>query len=51
MLFHIDPPANSEATATLPFYLAMIVALVLGGILIVQVLLRKASTRRRERST
>jgi hypothetical protein len=51
MLFHIDPPPNSVGTAALPFYLATIVALVLGEILIVQVLLRRASTRRRERST
>jgi len=32
MLFHIDPPPNAAGTTTLPFYLAMIVALVLGGI-------------------
>jgi hypothetical protein len=51
MLFHIDPTQNSAGTTTLPFYLAIIVALVLGEILIVQVLLRKASKGRKERST
>jgi hypothetical protein len=51
MLFHIDPPPNSAGTATLPLYLATIVALVLGGILVVQVLRRRASTGRKERST
>jgi hypothetical protein len=65
MAFHIDPTPSSPATTTLPssagpssagttalqFYLAMIVALVLGGILIVQVLLRRTSKGRKERST
>jgi len=51
MLFHIDPTLNSAGTTTLPFYLAIIVALVLGEILIVQVMLRRAPKGRRERST
>jgi hypothetical protein len=42
---------SSAGTMALPFILAMIVALVLGGILIAQVLLRKASKRPKERST
>jgi len=58
--FHIDPSPSSTGTTTLPssagtttlpFILAIIVALVLGGILIVQVLLRKASKRPKESST
>jgi hypothetical protein len=49
--FHIDPTPSSPGTTTLPFILAMIVALVLGGILMVQVLLRKASKRPKEHST
>jgi hypothetical protein len=60
MAFHIDPSPSptgsatlpsSAGTATLPFYLAMIVALVLGGILVVQVLVRKASKGHKEHST
>ena len=43
--------SSSAGTTALPFYLAMIVALVLGGILIVQVLLRRASKRPKQRST
>jgi hypothetical protein len=51
MAFHIDPPPSSAGTMTLPFYLAIIVALVLGEIVIVQVLLRKASKGRKEHLT
>jgi hypothetical protein len=49
--FHIDPTPSSPGTTALPFILAMIVALVLGGILIVQVLPRRASKRPKESST
>jgi hypothetical protein len=51
MAFHVDPPSSSAGTTTLPFYLAIIVALVLGEIVIVQVLLRKASKGHKEHST
>jgi len=47
MLFHIDP----AGTTMLPFILAMIVALVLGGILIAQVLIRKAPKKPKEPAT
>jgi len=42
---------SSAGTTMLPFILAMIVALVLGGILIAQFLVRKASKRPEERPT
>ena len=51
MLFHIDPSPNSSGTITLPFYLAIIAALILGEIVIAQVLLRKASKGHKEHPT
>jgi hypothetical protein len=51
MLFHIDPATNSAAPTTLPFYLAIFATLLIGEILIVQVLLRRTSKRRKESST
>lgn len=51
MPFHIDPPTTLAGTATLQLYLATILPLVLGGMLIVLVLLRKTYTGRKERST
>jgi len=51
MVFHVDPVVNSAGTAMPLFYLAIIVALVLGEILTIQLLLRKASKARKENST
>jgi hypothetical protein len=48
--FHIDP-ANSTGTISLQLYLATISALVLGGIVIVLVLLKKTSKVREKSST
>ena len=51
ILFHIDPPANSTGTATNQWHLVTIIALILGGILTAPILVKKASTGRRERLT
>jgi len=44
MAFHIDPPATSTGTGTLQLYLATILSVVLGGILIALVFRKRNLT-------
>jgi hypothetical protein len=48
MLFHIDPSSSSTGTISLQLYLTTLLALVLGGMLIVLALLKKARTTDRK---
>ena len=49
ILFHVDPPANSTGAGANQWYLATIIALILGGILVIPILVKKVATRRRAR--
>jgi len=45
MAFHVDPPSTATEAATLPFYLATIIAVALCGALVTIVLLKKNSEK------